>query len=195
MAGLHLLEYGKAYIENGKMRGHAQIIVNADGTKPRMIAYFDEKRNELVGELFLVNEWNKNLPIESTIGRNLRQDYQQALKMKKGMFSINSTITDDYNYNICVTFIDSSKQDFKYLTFENILFDSKTNVITIPPFYNDDYDVFLEETLTGILSESMHAAVQRSCTIDFINRMHYAFVLNKFGVCYDQRNRSIEQVC
>ena len=74
MTSLYLLEVGKAHLENDKIKGVAQVIVNADGTKPRMLASFDDTLNELVGELILVHQWNQNLPTHCTIGRNLKRD-------------------------------------------------------------------------------------------------------------------------
>lgn len=195
MTSLHLLEVGKAHLFNDKIKGAAQVVVNADGTKPRMLASFDDTLNELVGELVLVSEWNKNLPTHHTIGRNLRRDYADALKLKRGIFFLSSTLKEDYHFDIEVSFIDSSTPEFQVLQFTGIDYDSKTKILTLPKCENDDHEVFLEEALPGILNPAFNAVIQRCMSLGFINRLHYGFTLNKYGVPVDQRNRVLQQVC
>jgi len=194
MTSLHLLEVGKARIENDRIKGTAQVIVNADGTKPRMLASFDDTLNELVGELVLVNEWNKNLPTHFTIGRNLRHDYAEALKLKRGIFIMKSILKEDYHFDIELTFIDSSSTQFQVLTFNGIDYDSTKRVIALPKCEEENHEVFLEEVLTGMLNPAFQSVTQRCMKLDFVNRLHYGFTLNKYGVPFDQRNRKIEQV-
>ena len=192
MSSLHLLEVGKASKQSKSIKGSAQIIINADGTKPRMLAQFDDTLNELVGELVLVHEWNKSLPTHYTIGRNLRRDYADALKMKRGIFVMKSSLKEDYHFEIEVSFIDSSTPIFQVLTLGGIDYDSTTRIITIPKCENDDHEVFLEESLVGILQPAFQAVIQRTMSLDFISRLHYGFTLNKYGVPIDQRNRAIQ---
>jgi hypothetical protein len=194
MTSLHLLEVGKAQIENDRIKGTAQVIVNADGTKPRMLASFDDTLNELVGELVLVHQWNKNLPTHFTIGRNLRHDYADALNLKRGVFILKSTLKEDYNFDIELSFIDSSTPQFQIVTFKGIDFDATKRVIALPKCATDDHEVFLEEVLVGMLNPAFQAATQRCMRLDFVNRLHHAFTLNKYGVPVDQRNREVEQI-
>ena len=195
MTTLNLFESGKAINGGAKLRGSAQIIINADGTKPRMFAKFDDTLNELVGELVLTNVWNKNLPTHYTIGRNLRQDYANALQMKRGIFVMKAMLDENYLYKIHLSFIDSSTEEFKTIKFIGISYDAKERTLEIPRFKNDDYEVFLEESLVGMLKPAFDAVTARCVKRDFINKLSYAFTLNKYGCPVDQRNRTIQQVC
>ena len=191
MTMLHLTEKGKAQVENDIIRGAAQVVVNADGTKPRMLAQFNDTINELTGELVLVSEWDKNHPTHYTIGRNLRRDYADAIQMKRGLFVLKSELKENFTFGIEVTFIDSSLSEFKTLSFKGIVYDPTQKTIELPRLAVEDHEVFLEETLVGILYPALNAATQRCMKLDFVNRLHYGFTLNKYGVPLDQRNRVI----
>ena len=195
MTFLHLYENGKAHLRKNKLSGRAQVIVNADGTKPKMFASFDDTLNELVGELVLVHKWDETLPSHHTIGRNLRWDYADALKMRKGLFILNAVIKEDYHFNIDVSFIDSSTPQFQILSFSGIDYDTTTRTLTLPNCKEDDHEVFLEEAIPGMLNPAFNAVIQRCSSVGYVNRLYHGFTLNKYGVPVDQRNRVIQQVC
>jgi len=195
MTELKLIETGKAIRDGNQLNGAAQILINADGTRPRLWARFDESLNELVGELVLVNEWEKTLPSHYTIGRNLRKDYADALGMKKGIFLMKAFVAGDCLFNLQLHFIDSSTSEFKVKSFEEIMYDIKRRELCIPKCDTDDQEVFLEESLTGMFKQAIEAVTSRCVKLDFVNRLHYAFTLNKYGVPIDQRNKTEQSVC
>jgi len=192
MTTLHLLEIGKAVIEGGTIKGSAQVIINADGSKPRMLASFDATLNELVGELVLTDIWNETLPTHYTIGRKLRNDYANALKMNRGIFILKATKQDKCLYELELSFIDSTTSEFKVIKFSGIIYNSKLRTISIPKCNNEDHEVFLEEVLTTLLKPAFEAVTQRCVRLDFVNKLHHAFTLNKYGCPVDQRNAVLQ---
>ena len=191
---LHLYEMGKGTMKDDKIGGTAQVVINADGTKPRLFARFDDNINELVGELVLVPEWNKTFPTHYTIGRKLRNDYADALKMIRGIFLMKAHIKENLHFGIDLSFIDSSTQEFATLNFQEVDYDATSRMLAIPHCENDDHEVFLEEAMVGILYPAFLAVTNRCMKYDFVPHLHYGFTLNKYGVPVDTRNRIVEQV-
>jgi hypothetical protein len=194
MSKLELYETGKGIQLNNKLFGSAQVIVNADGTKPRMLAQFDDTLNELTGKLILVHKWNESYPTHYTIGKTLRKDYANVLKLRKGVFSLKASLLEDYTFNIILSFIDSTTCQFETITFEGINYDAMTRTIKLPYPENDDYQVFLEESLTGMLNPAFEAVLTRCSKIGFVNKLYHGFTVNKYGFCYDTRNRNVIEV-
>ena len=194
MTNLVLREFGKASHEGNKLSGSAQIIVNADGTKPYMHTNFNVTLNEVMGETVLVHSWNKANPRHYTIGRSLRKDYAEALKMRKGMFRMKGEIVEDYNVKVELSFIDSTTPDFEVLTFNDILFVSKENVIQFPSLGVDEYEVFLEEALTGLLQPAFQCLLRRCQKVGFVSRLYHGFMLNRFQVPIDQRESAFSRL-
>jgi hypothetical protein len=191
---LELVEVGKGIQKDNKLYGSAQVIINADGTKPRMLALFDDTLNELTGKLILVHKWNESYPTHYTIGKTLRKDYANVLKLRKGVFCIKVTLLEDYSFDVVLSFIDSTTPEFETIEFKGINYNAMTRTITLPYGDNDDYQTFLEESLTGMLNPAFESALARCSKIGFVNKLYHGFTINKYGFCYDTRNRNVIEV-
>jgi len=194
MSKLELYEVGKGVQNDNELYGTAQVVINADGTKPRMLAQFDDTLNELTGKLILVHKWNESYPTHYTIGKTLRKDYANVLKLRKGVFSIKVSLLPDFTFDIKLSFIDSTTPEFQTITFEGIIYNTMESSMYIPYDGNDEYQVFLEECLLGMLYPALNAGLARASKIGFVNRLYHGFTLNKYGWPRDQRDRVKQQV-
>ncbi len=194
MSKYELYESGKGSREEAGVVGRAHIVINADGTKPRMMGNFDDTLNEVVGKTILVDKWNDSFPMYYTTGKNLRKDYADALQAKRGMFTLEANLLADNSFDIELCFVDSSTPDFEVISFRGINFDVSTRILKLPFLENDDHSVFLEEALPGMLRPAFDAVIARCAKLGFVNKLYYGFTVNKYGCPVDQRNRVLVQV-
>ena len=195
MSKFEVYEIGKGMRTGATIEGNAHICINADGTKPRMSAQFNDTLNELVGVMVLVDKWQESFPMHYTVGKTLRKDYANALGVRKGVFTMEATLLHDYTFGIELSFIDTSSSDFEIVSFKGILFDPNERTIQLPQLENDDHTVFLEESLVGMLKPGFEAVIARCSKIGFVNKLYHGFTVNRYGVCVDQRDRTLVQVC
>lgn len=111
--------------------------------------------NGRVGVIQLVDKFEGDMPQNFSKGNYLPFAYQEVLQADRGVWTLRGKKGQGAEWNCALTFLHTSVKDeygkFPMIVFQGITVEKSGHEtgLVIPRYQNEDYDVLLEEALTG----------------------------------------------